>query len=322
MTKPTIIGTGPLFAPLIEILEPFGEIIITPDQTQESLLPLLDDAIGVILRGDGTFTEQALNAAGNLKVIGRTGVGYDKVCVAAATERGIPVIFTPGAGARAVAEASIAWVLALCKRVVFWDQQVKAGNWNSRFDNDNKDMEHATLGIVGFGRIGQQLAQLAAPFDMTVVAFDPYVSSETASEHNVSMVSLEDLLQQSDYICLHAASSAETRGLINREVLTLVKPGAYLVNLARGALIEDLDVLCEALDDGRLGGVALDVFEPEPPQVNHPIFRHPLCLTAPHAMAGTPRATFRIYQSLGNDMAAVIRGERPKCVVNPEVFDR
>ena len=102
MTKPTIIGTGPLFAPLIEILEPFGEIIITPDQTQESLLPLLDDAIGVVLRGDGTFTEQALNAAGNLKVIGRTGVGYDKVCVAAATKRGIPVVFTPGAGARAV----------------------------------------------------------------------------------------------------------------------------------------------------------------------------------------------------------------------------
>jgi D-3-phosphoglycerate dehydrogenase len=321
MTRPKIIGTGPLLAPLPEILESFGEIIVTPDESQESLLPLLDDAIGVILRGDGTFTEEALHAASNLQVIGRTGVGYDKVCVTAATERGIPVVITPGASARAVAEAAMAWVLALCKRIVHWDQQVKAGNWNCRYENENRDMEAATLGIVGFGRIGQQLAHLAAPFDMTVVAFDPYVSSEMASEFNVTMVSLEELMRRSDYICLHAASTVENRGLINRDVLAHVKPGAFLVNLARGALIEDLDVLSEALEDGRLGGVALDVFEPEPPDVNHPLFRHPNCLTAPHSLGGTPRATYRVYKSLADDMAAAFRGERPKHVVNPEVFE-
>jgi len=135
------------------------------------------------------------------------------------------------------------------------------------------------------------------------------------------MVSLEELLRQSDCICLHAASTAENRGLINRDNLAKVKPGAFLVNLARGALIEDLDIVCEALDDGRLGGVALDVFEPEPPDVNHPLFRHPNCLTAPHAMGGTPRATYRVYKSLADDMAAVFQGERPKHVVNPEVYD-
>ena len=114
----------------------------------------------------------------------------------------------------------------------------------------------------------------------------------------------------------------ESRGLINRETIARVKPGAFLVNLARGALIEDLDILSEALEDGRLGGVALDVFEPEPPDVNHPLFRHPNCLTAPHAMAGTPRATYRVYKSLADDMAAVFRGEQPKFVANPEVFRR
>ena len=306
---------------LVETLEPFGEVIITPDNSQESLLPLLGDAIGVILRGDGTFTEAALEAAVNLKAIARTGVGYDNVCVEAATKRRIPVVFTPGVGARAVAEAAMACVLTLSKRVVFWDQQMKSGNWNSRHEFNSGDMEAATLGIVGFGRIGQQVAHLATPFDMNIIAYDPYVAAETTDKYNVTLVALRELVERSDYICLHAASTEGSRGLINRELLAHVKRGAYLVNLARGALIEDLDVVHEALEDGRLAGAALDVFEPEPPDFEHPIFRHPKCLTAPHTMAGSPRAMYRIHESVGNDMAAIFRGERPTHVVNPEVYD-
>ena len=321
MSKPIVVGTGPLKPVACEILKAFGDIVITPDDSQESLFPLLDRAIAIALRGDGIFTEEALAASPNLKVLGRTGVGYNKVCVVAATARKIPVVFTPGVGARGVAEGSMAWMLALSKNVVHWDTQCKEGNWYSREEKTNDGLEGSTLGIVGFGRIGQQLAKMATPFDMTLLAYDPYVPPQDAESSGVEMVELDDLMGRADFICLHAAATEENRGLINRERLAKVKRGAYFINLARGELVASLDDLHQALTDGRLAGVGLDVFEPEPPDFSHPIFREPNCLTAPHALAGTKYSTDRIHQTMAEGMAAVLRGERPEFVVNPEVFD-
>lgn len=321
MSRSTIVATGPIEPPAFETLQPFGELVIAPDTTEESLLPLLEKAIGVILRGDGRFSTKAVAAAPALKVIGRSGVGFNNVAVEAATARGIPVIYTPGAGARAVAEAAMAWMLAMSKRVVFWDQQMKSGNWRSRFEQKSGDLEGATLGIVGFGRIGRQLAKLAVVFDMEIVAFDPFVPAEVMCPLGVSKVALDELMAQSDFICVHAAATPENAGLIDREVLKGVKPGAHFINLARGELVENLDNLYEALMDGRFAGVALDVFVPEPMAPHHPIFQHPNVLTAPHSIAGTQRSIYRIFQSMSQDMAAVLRGERPQFVVNPEVFE-
>ena len=318
--KTKILSTGPIDENAAGILSRFGQIVIAPDNTEESLLPLLDGAIGLVVRGDGVAGAKVIEAATDLKVIGRTGVGYDNVAVEVATARGIPVIYTPGAGARAVAEAAVALMLALCKKLRYWDEQLKGGNWEARFGSKPGDLDGATLGIIGFGCIGQLLAELVRPFQMRVLAFDPYVSLEQAGKSGVERVELEVLLQRADFVSLHACLTEETRGLISRERIRLMKPGAFLINLARAGLIESLDVLYDALRDGTLAGVALDVFEPEPPDVSHPIFKLSNCLTAPHALGMTPGAMARIFRSMAEGMAAVLKGNRPEFAVNPEVF--
>jgi D-3-phosphoglycerate dehydrogenase len=320
MPNPTIVATAALKPIAVETLKPFGDLVVMPDYSMETLFPHLKNAIAIALRGDGYFPEEALTAAPNVKVLARTGVGYNKVCVAAATKRKIPVVFTPGVGARAVAEGAMAWMLALSKNICRWDAEVKAGNWNSREEMQNDGLEGATLGIIGLGRIGQRLAKMASPCDMTILAYDPFVSADVAKSLGVEMVELDDLMSRSDFISVHAAATDENRGLINRERLAGVKRGAYFLNLARGWLVDNLDDLHEALTDGRLAGAALDVFEPEPPDVSHPLFRHPNFLTAPHAIAGSKYSTNKIHQTMAEGMAAALSGQRPKFVVNPEIY--
>ena len=316
-----IIATGSVGQVVLDILEAFGEVVVTGDKREETLLPMVEDAIGLIVRGGGRITENLIDAGARLKVIGRTGVGYDNVDIAAATARRIPVVYTPGANARAVAEASIALMLALSKRILFWDHELKSGHWQRDLGSLNRDLDGATLGIIGLGRIGQEVAKLAAPFNMTMLAHDPYADRETAGGLGVRLVELDELLGQAEFICIHAALTDQTRGLIDRQRLGRVKRGAYLINLARGAVIESLDVLHEALENGQLAGVGLDVFAPEPPDVGHPIFARPDCLTGPHVLGITERAMERIFRTMAEDMAAVLSGRRPRFVVNPEVLD-
>lgn len=321
MENSRIVCTGPIHNVAVEILRPHGEIVIASAFQEEALLPLLDGAIGLVVRGvEGSVSARVINAAPDLKVIGRSGVGYDNVDISAATARKIPVVYTPGVNARAIAEAAIALIFALCKKVFFWDRQLKLGNWNSRFRNQPGDLDGATLGIIGFGRIGQMLAELIRPFNVTILAYDPYVSNERARQLETELVDLDALLERSDFISIHAALTPETQGLINRARLQHIKPGAYIVNLARGGLVESLDVLYEALQSGKLGGVGLDVFQPEPPDVSHPVFQLPNCVTSPHALGLTPQAMTKIFESMANDMAAVFKGMSPRHVVNPEVF--
>jgi D-3-phosphoglycerate dehydrogenase len=274
-----------------------------------------------VIRGGGAASGKMIRAAPRLKVIGRSGVGYETVDIPAATERRIAVIYTPGLGARAVAEASVAYMLALVKDLASWDSRVKQGNWQSRFTSRPGDLFGSTLGIVGFGSIGQFLSRLVSPFEMKVLAYDPYVSRDRAAALGVTLTKLDELLRASDFISIHAPLTPETAGLINRESLRLVKRGAYLINLARGGLIESMDVLLEALEDGRLAGVGLDVFEPEPPDTTHPIFSMRGCLTSPHVLGTTNGSMREIFISMSQDMAAVLDGRRPVHIVNPEVLD-
>ena len=216
MTNAKILATGPIDQIAIDILSSKGEVSIAPDGKPPSLLPLLDDVIGLVVRGDGLANAEVIDAARDLKVIGRCGVGYDQVDVAAATRRNIPLVYAPGAGARAVAEASVALVLALAKRLSYWDREFKAGNWRSRYETKPGDLDGATLGIIGLGRIGQILAELIRPFNMTILSFDPYVTAEQAEPLGVEIVDLETLLARADFICLHAPSTPETPSRIGR----------------------------------------------------------------------------------------------------------
>jgi phosphoglycerate dehydrogenase-like enzyme len=320
MGNETIACSGPIGEVAIEILKPFGEIVIAENSAEDAMLKIVDRAIGLVLRGDGVGSARVIEAAKSLKAIGRSGVGYDNVDIAAANVRKIPVIITPGANAQAVAEAAIAYMLALCKKMSHWDTQLKKGNWKSRFEQYSGDLDGATLGIIGFGSIGQKLAELIRPFGMTVIAYDPFISAETATALGAKLVELEELLKRSDFVSLHTLLNESTRGLINKERLGMMKRGSFLVNLARGGVIENLDVLHDTLNSGHLAGVGLDVFDPEPPDVSHPIFQLENCLTSPHSLSMTTRAMFRSFKSMAEDMAAVFRGQKPRFVANPEIL--
>jgi D-3-phosphoglycerate dehydrogenase len=320
MTSPSIACSGPIGEVAVEILNPFGEIIVAEDSTEDALLRILPGAVGLVLRGDGIGSARVIESAPDLKVIGRSGVGFDNVDIQTANARKIPVIITPGANSQAVAEAALTYMLALSKKMVHWDLQLKQGNWRSRFEQSPGDLEGATLGIIGFGRIGCRLAQLIRPFGMTVLACDPFVSAAAAGEQDAALVELEELLQKSDFVSIHALLNEKTRGLINRKRLGLMKPDSFIINLARGAIIESLDALYEALTNGPLAGAALDVFEPEPPDVNHPIFKLDNCLTSPHAICMSKRAMFNSFKMMAEDMAAVLQGRRPQFVANPEAL--
>lgn len=318
--KATILATAPLDAYARSAFSAFGDIVVAPDMQESTLVGLMDDVVALVVRGAAPITEAVISRGNALKVIGRTGVGYDTVDIAAATRHGIPVIYTPGAGSRAVAEAALAFMLALAKRIPFWDQQLKSGNWKSRYEAQGSDLDGKTLGIVGLGRIGQILAMMARPFEMCVIAYDPFLDGEVAAGLGVRLVELDELVRQADFISIHCPQTPETTGLIDRRRLDLVKPGSYLINLSRGGLIESLDVLADALDDGKLAGVALDVFDPAPPDVSHRLFAIENCLTSPHSMATTMGAMTRIFKSMTDDMTAVLTGNSPRYVVNREAI--
>lgn len=316
-----ILATVPIDPIAHEELGRLYPIVTAENDSRQTLLNLMPETICLISRGLAPIDGEIMDAGRDLLVITRTGAGYENVDITAATKRGIPVVYAPLLG-DAVAEATFAMILALTKRLFYWHESLITGKWERRIRERTDDLFGKTIGIVGFGRIGREVAKRAKAFNMRVVACDPYVSEEVVKEAGAELMSLDVLLCCSDIVSLHAVSNNETAGIINRSNLSKVKRGAYLVNFARGALIENLDILYEALQDGRLAGVGLDVFPEEPPtNLRHPLFSHPNFIGSPHVLASTTGAEARCYRSMCKDVIAVLRGERPKWCVNPDVFE-
>lgn len=320
MNHGRILATGPIPSLAREILRPFASVEVAPSNEEPILISLAQGAIGLIVRGVVPISRRVIEAGRDLRVIGRTGAGYDNVDIAAATEHGIPVVFAPGAGTRAVAEGTMMMLLALAKRLRELDEKTRAGQWRARDEVAIGDLYDATLGIVGLGRIGSQVGKLAQAFGMKVIATDPVVAMDAAKAMGIDLVSLEELLGSADFISLHAPLNEHTRGLINAASVRLMKRGAILVNLARGGLLTDLDILYEALESGRLSAVGLDVYPNEPPSTSHPIFRRPDVLCTPHCMGLSARAAHTTFSMVSEGMADVFNGRIPSNVVNPQVF--
>ena len=321
MARPKIYSTARLDDYAERVLAECGELIFATDTKEATMVKEIDDAVAFVVRGGMLPIRKAvIDQSKALKVIGRTGVGYDNIDLDAVNARRIPIIYTPGAGARAVAEGAMTYMLSLCKLAPYWDKQLKGGNWKSRLEVQGRDLDGATLGIIGLGRIGQLLSEMAQPFNMTVLAYDPVVTPVQAANVGARLVSLDELFSKSDFVSLHCPATPENMGLVSRQRIAQMKRGSYVINLSRGALIESLDALDDALESGQLAGVGLDVFEPAPPDITHPLFKRDNCLTSPHSMATTAGAMTRIFKSMADDMAAVLRGEKPKFVANPEVM--
>ena len=319
MSKYRFLVTAPVESIVTETLSAVAPVVTAPKADQKTLLGLLEGTIGIVGRGEAEITRHLIDASKTLKVVGRTGVGYDNVDVGALTQRKIPLVIAP-VGGFAVAEGALALLLALIKRIPDMDAAVRRGQWHSRYNARIGDLADHTMGIVGLGRIGSYFARLLQPFGMSILGYDPWVDAQEMLKIGVQKVSLENLLSCSDYVSLHLLLNENTRGMIDRDAIWSMKKGAVLLNLARGGITDGLDTLAEALEEGQLSYVGLDVFPAEPPDISHRIFKNPNCLFSPHALGMSRLAMERVGLSMANDMLAVLEGKRPKYCVNPEVF--
>jgi phosphoglycerate dehydrogenase-like enzyme len=309
-----ILSIGTVDERVHERLSAHGEVVEVDARDGAAIARWLPDAVGIVARATAVIDAAVIDAAPQLRVIGRSGVGVDRVDVDAATRRGIPVVITTNAGTRGVAEGALALILHLVKRLGPMTPLVRDGHWNERDAFPLGDLDGATLAVIGYGRIGRRLAEIAAVLGMRVIAHDPY-----AGEVDVPLMDLPSALSEADVISLHAPLTPATQGLIGAEALRHVKPGAVLVNCGRGGLL-DLDAAHAALLDGRLAGVGLDVFEPEPP-ADHPLFHLPDVVLTPHVMALSRRTSARVFEEMADGMDDVLSGRRAPSVANPDVYD-
>lgn len=281
------------------------------------------DVLAIISRGPVMIDAEIMDNAPLLQAIARTGVGLDTVDVNAASLRSIPVLFTPGAMSRAVAEHTLALILATTKDLLGWHHRVLQSNWDQRYYLQNLDLEGATLGIVGLGRIGQELLKLVQALKLKILAADPYLdTSQFSKKDNIEFVELEKLLEQSDIVTLHTPLTEETRGLINSHNISKFKTGAILINAARGAIIENYDILVAALESQKLSCVAMDTLIVEPPDLAHPFFHHQNVLLTAHVAARTKQSQKTILKTMGHDLSTILKGDLPPLenIANPEVF--
>jgi D-3-phosphoglycerate dehydrogenase len=302
------------------LVKTVGEVMDNPldrPLTAKELLPLVKDADGYIA-GLDQIDSSVLEAANRLKVIARYGVGIDRVDVEAATKRGIVVTNTPGANSVAVAELTIALMLALGRQICRADQATRSGEW-PRYSGVG--LRGKTVGLVGFGAIGREVASRLKGFECCILVSDPCVTCEAGEGHGVQVVPVEDLLASSDFVSLHASLNPSTSGMVDHAFLQKMKHGAFIVNTARGELMEE-EALRLALEKGHLRGAALDCFRKEPPGSDHPLLCLPQVIVTPHTGSHTDEAMNTMGWMSLEACLAVLSGDRPAYVVNPEVYER
>lgn len=268
------------------------------------------------------YTGEVMDACPNLRLIARTGIGVDNVDLAAATARGIVVTNTPDGPTESTAEHTVAMLLALAKRLKQGNDNLAAGLWGPRSGMLMGDEVFGkTVGLVGLGRIGRRVAQICGlGLGMRVIGCDPFVSTEQAAAVGVELVSLDAVISQADFVSLHAPATPETHLLMNRERLAQMKRGAYLLNMARGTLVDE-EALLDALDRGHLMGAGMDVFYAEPPTGDNRLRNHPNVVATPHMASVTREGRSRMETMAVERVLAFLRGGRPADVVNPAVWD-
>jgi D-3-phosphoglycerate dehydrogenase / 2-oxoglutarate reductase len=266
------------------------------------------------VRSETRVTADLLERAPNLRVIGRAGAGVDTIDVDAATRRGVVVVNAPGGNAVAAAEHSLALMFALARRVAAADASMKHGEWR-RSAYVGTELTGKTLGLVGLGRVGSEVARRALGLDMRVLVFDPYVPDEHARHLGLEPMDLEPLLQASDFVSLHVPLTETTRNLINASRLACMRPSAFLINCARGGLVDEAALL-SALDEGRLAGAGVDVFPREPVAPDDPLPRHPRVIATPHLGASTVEAQAQVAVQVAEEVLAVLQGRPTQFAVN------
>jgi phosphoglycerate dehydrogenase-like enzyme len=286
---------------------------IGPDQ--------IGDAQGVIVLTPAV-TAESVSSSPNLLAVGRFGVGYDAVNVQGCTHADVVVLITPGAVDRSVAEATIGWMIALTHHLRAKDLLVRTGNWDERSRYMGRELRDRTFGAIGLGGIGRKVVQLLQGFGMNQpVAFDPYADAQAAAQLGVRLVPLDELLATADFVSIHCPLTEQTRNLIGPREFARMKPDAYLINTARGGIVNE-DALFQVLKQRRIAGAALDCFAEEPVTRPHRFGELDNVLLAPHCIAWTAELFRDIGRAVCQGMLDLSLGKRPHGVVNPQVFER
>ena len=284
----------------------------------KQLLEIIPNYYALIVRSRTRVTADVIAKATKLKVIGRAGIGVDNIDVKAATARKIPVVNAPTGSTISVAELALGHMLSLARQIPEADRSVKEGKWEKkRFEG--RELHGRILGLVGSGRIGAEVSRRAQAFGMGVIAFDPYLPAPAAKERDIRLVdSLPALLMEADFLSIHAALTPETKGMIGAKQLALMKRTAYIVNCARGEIVQEV-ALADALKAGTIAGAALDVYEKEPP-TGSPILAAPNTIFTPHLGASTHEAQARAGGIIADQVLKVLKGEKTDFAVNPDVY--
>lgn len=292
---------------------PQFRVIFNPNLSGDELWEEIRDAAALIVRSRTKVTPELLNEAKALRVVGRAGAGVDNIDLEAATRKGVVVMNTPGGNSVSAAEHAFGLLLALARKIPAADTSLRAGKWDKK-SSTGQELENKTLGVVGLGKIGSVVAQRAQGFRMNVIAYDPFVSEKYASDLGVEILPLEEVLQQSDCVSLHLPLNDKTKGIICSKTLRLMKRSALLVNAARGGLIAE-DDLADALEEGRIAGAALDVFENEP-SVNPRLLASNRTVLTPHIAGSTVEAQAKVGFDIAVQVANYLERELISNAVN------
>ena len=297
----------------MQLLKGKVDLVVLPDSSLETAKKMVADVDGVILRTNIAFPRELIAAAGKCRIISRTGVGVDSVDIAAASERGIMVCNTPGVNTISVAEQTLALMLGIAKQLPVMDKAVRACAWKVRNSNSTVDLDGKTLGLVGLGRIGLEVARKCSlAFGMKVIAYDPFVKSA----NGISLCAeLDDVFRSADFVSIHVPYMEATHHLVDARRLGLMKPTAYIVNTARGAIIDEA-ALVKALEAKAIGGAALDVLEDEPPTAANPLFKLDNVLMTPHSAALTRECEMKVAIEAATAILDFADGREPKYIFN------
>jgi D-3-phosphoglycerate dehydrogenase len=298
------------------------EIVLAPDKQPETIARLLKGAQAVILRTGITFNKELMNHADDLWVISRTGAGVDNVDVAAATEMGILVTSIPGGNTNSVVEHVVALIFALAKQLFLMDREVRQNHFGIRFKNIPRDLRGKTLGVVGLGRIGSELARICfQTFGMSILGYDPYLTSEAKAllQGWVQFSNMEKLFRQSDVVSIHIPLMPNTQKLIGDRELGWMKPDAFIINTSRGGVLDE-EALIRCLTEKRIAGAGLDVFVQEPLEKDSPLKKLDNAILTPHTAALTRECVVRQAMEAAKAVIEIHRGKTPSGMVNPEVL--
>lgn len=316
---------------LLRMLHPDGERLLAQETnlcllekpTMERVMKEAPDTNIILTRLPWRVTREMIEAAPNLELISASGAGLDSIDLEAATGRGIPVVYAPGVGSLPVVEHAITLMLCVAKKILTLDSAYRRGqlNWDSRTTLTGTELAGKTLGVVGLGHIGSELARRCLNcFDMRAISYSPHIPRERAQELGVLMMDdLDDLLRESDYVAICTRLTSETRKLIGRRELGLMKKTAYLINIARGPLVDE-PALVEALQEERIAGAGLDCLDPEPPTPDNPLLKFPNVVLTPHCAGITQETNWRLAMAVAKQIVKIIHGGEPDYCANPHVL--